>query len=320
MASLSWREGEGNGGDASPFGAAGGARGAASGGTRREKDPRELRRLQSLKERKDEQMRQLNEQQQKETERRLAEARKRKEDTFAGMYASVLAGIDGRNPDLAKADATLDRSQMLAEKKKAALYDEWHRDIFDKIQAQIDRQLEGVSVHEIERRRRELYAEFIHNTNTKAGLFRDIILEDDYDPLVARTYAVKYNSGTLADPIKRDLQKTIDEKRNVGVSSLTSALTRDVLPTTLWDHKGLMSTPHCHMHDDDGNPINLHAVDKNRQSKMVLDHYNVPRGNEVAAAEFPIGKKTFEQRYSETYQPKGKRIVHEARGSDGSPI
>lgn len=43
----------------------------------------------------------------------------------------------------------------------------------------------------INRRRREEYEKFLDATNRKEGLFRDIVMESDYDPFVPNRNSVK---------------------------------------------------------------------------------------------------------------------------------
>jgi hypothetical protein len=91
---------------------------------------------------------------------------------------------------------------------------EWVDKVFDPIQSAIGESLEKIvrtylraslltcvfphmnlrafqDHEEVNRRRREAYEEFLDATNKKAGLFRDIILEEDYDPLTINRGAVK---------------------------------------------------------------------------------------------------------------------------------
>ena len=48
--------------------------------------------------------------------------------------------------------------------------------------------------------------------NAKAGVFRDVILESDYDPLSALGHTFRIDTRQIEDPIKRDLTKTKKEK------------------------------------------------------------------------------------------------------------
>jgi hypothetical protein len=48
----------------------------------------------------------------------------------------------------------------------------------------------------------------MHATNTKLGVFRDVIIESDYDPLAPLAYSIRVPTGDILDPLKRDLLKT----------------------------------------------------------------------------------------------------------------
>ena len=53
----------------------------------------------------------------------------------------------------------------------------------------------------------ELFDQFLHQTNTKAGLFRDIIIPAEYNPLAGRKHAVRYRTEELDDPVKKSLTR-----------------------------------------------------------------------------------------------------------------
>jgi hypothetical protein len=73
-------------------------------------------------------------------------------------------------------------------------------------QNRIQALLGDLSVEEIETRRRAMFEDFIQASNTRL-LFRDTIIESEYDPLVGRNYTLHYESKSLNDPCKAALVK-----------------------------------------------------------------------------------------------------------------
>lgn len=57
------------------------------------------------------------------------------------------------------------------------------------------------SVAEIESRLRGHYDEYLRVTNEKAGVYRDIIIAEDYDPLKARSSNIRV-TPKIRDPMK----------------------------------------------------------------------------------------------------------------------
>ena len=58
--------------------------------------------------------------------------------------------------------------------------------VFQKIQQRLSRGLSKHSAHQLEQRLAKQYAEYLHTVNTTAGVFRDTIAAEDYDPLAPR--------------------------------------------------------------------------------------------------------------------------------------
>ena len=58
--------------------------------------------------------------------------------------------------------------------------------MFQKIQKRINHGLSKHTAQQLEERLAKQYQEYLHTLNTKAGVFRDTIIEGDYNPLEAR--------------------------------------------------------------------------------------------------------------------------------------
>lgn len=85
-------------------------------------------------------------------------------------------------------------------------------------------------IWEIEERLRSNYEEYLRVTNEKAGVYRDIILTDDYDPLKTRSATIKV-APRIRDPMKVELNKTMRERMQMGNPGKPSQ-GRDTFDTT----------------------------------------------------------------------------------------
>ncbi|KAJ1640468.1 hypothetical protein T492DRAFT_928152 [Pavlovales sp. CCMP2436] len=107
------------------------------------------------------------------------------EDRFARMYNELMMEEEDFVA-LVKDYCKLDDQNRL--RKQEALCRDWHEKVFNKVQRQIGKQLKSTSSHEIAERRRKLYDQFLAAANSKeSGLFRDIIIESEYDPMIEVT-------------------------------------------------------------------------------------------------------------------------------------
>ena len=92
-------------------------------------------------------------------------------------------------------------------------------------------------------------------------------------------------TGDIIDPVKRDIEKTLRERRLLGIRQPrrrpVSAEGKETLSTLLWNK--LDSTPCGHHMDTTGAYVlkPMTAADAElRKSHVVFDHYNVARGAE----------------------------------------
>lgn len=184
-----------------------------------------------------------------ERQDRIARAMRRKreqqqreeEDKFARMYNELMMEEE-EFVTLVKEYCRLNDENV--RRKAEALCREWHEKVFDRVNRQVSRQLAKVSSHDIAVRRRKLYEQFLVAANSKeGGLFRDIIIESEYDPLVAREHTIKYHVTTDDDPVKLEVNKFKREQQTLpGEFKESRELGRVTLPPTMWDK--LEATPY----------------------------------------------------------------------------
>lgn len=235
----------------------------------------------------------------RENERLRKTRQKEQEERFVTMYNSLVTDSKHFVSDISK---MLEREDLSEQRKREELYQQWCLQVFDPIQQRIASQLEDVPVQEIERRRREWFENFLQETNKKAGIFRDIIIEADYDPLESRKTVLKYKTNDLQDPTKKSKQKAVQEmeaqgktKIEIKSSTLLTHKSREVLEITMWDKveatpHGRYSNDHLKSKEPDENDMKRKAI---YDSHVVMDHFNVPHGNNFMLKEQAKGLKTY---------------------------
>jgi hypothetical protein len=155
---------------------------------------------------------QAYEQASKDREVRLKESIRKRAQMEEQKFKSQRAELEATRPH---ADAV---AQFIADhedrerRKQKSLYAEWEQNVFKPVQDQIQAKLGEVNSAEIAKRRMALFQEFIDQTNQKDGLFRDIIIESEYNPLKAHAHTIRYDMSKIHDPCKHDLMKAKEEK------------------------------------------------------------------------------------------------------------
>lgn len=217
----------------------------------------------------------------KEMERRAKEISNSKERDFEERFQQFRE----RNQTLVReVDGAIRADEAWRKRKKERLYNEWISKVFQPMQDQLSERINSMSDSEIEEKRRFMFECFLQESNKKAnGLFRDIIIESDYDPLAqAESATVTYarasnkddptkNRGTreLADPLVRGLlQESMEDDRR-------GKYKRDFVPVEMWDR--MEATPHGRY-----NKKQEKKPDFNR-SHVSMNHYCVPSGAEGLA-------------------------------------
>jgi hypothetical protein len=264
------------------------------------------------------------EQSMRETQRRAKEKTIQRErdfeercEEFCEANATI---IDDINAIVCEDDAWVQR-------KRERLYAEWTEQVFQPMQAQIDAQLSNMSHADIAEKRRYMFQCFLDESNRKrGGVFRDIIMECDYDPMtMAREATLTYRSVPVTDdPVKDRFtreggNKTLRALRDIsatggdeggsnlasssggvrvvgGYGSLGVGAPRDAtLPVTMWSKVDV--TPYGRYHAD--GKIAKQQKPKFNASAVVMDHYKVPskeEGTKLLNTEMPSkGKRVYDR-------------------------
>ena len=105
----------------------------------------------------------------------------------------------------------LDKFLLLHEqvkfKKCKELHAEYEHEVRDKIQSQVDKKVSARHIKDTRKTRRQLMQDYIDTSNRKGGvLYRDIIIESEYDPLSAHNNPITFNPKVERDPCKLELR------------------------------------------------------------------------------------------------------------------
>ena len=137
------------------------------------------------------------------------------------------------------------------------------------------------------------FQQYLDAINKKGAIFRDIIIENEYDPLESNRKDIRVRTAKLEDPTSRVLDKAAEERGMVqGVGSPQQTGGRYTLEVPHWATGKIEATPHGFFAKMTTETKQLdERMKKLTGSTVMFDHFDAPSGNLVAAAEFPLGKK-----------------------------
>lgn len=175
-------------------------------------------------------------------------------------------------------------------------FEEWNLNVHGKIQAKILEQIDTIDSKSLNKKKCQDYQTFIDITKRKPAIFRDIIIESEYDPLEPNRHSIKAKTGNLKDPTLMLLKKNQDEAGMLGNNArgkpfrITSRTKGGLLPAECWASGKIEGTPHGRfMKMMNVKPKNTPTM----KSNWAIDDYNFPRGKAVVDAEMPKGKRPY---------------------------
>lgn len=181
-------------------------------------DPRKMKeemlyRIQKRQERLDtlrEQARKKLEDDDKKVKEIVQRRLKQKEENLL----ATLDQIDEEQEFIRSMENYLNEVEEDSQRRREKLYQEWLQQIYMPIQKQIESQLQNVTTAEIEKRRLELFDEFLETLKKcPRGVFRDIVTKDLYDPFKSKNFSITYNDRTLRNPCQRELDEMEEEEK-----------------------------------------------------------------------------------------------------------
>jgi len=102
----------------------------------------------------------------------------------------------------------LDLQKQSRMNKSRALYRSWESEVFDGIQAQIMPAVVATAPRIGQRKRAALMQEYLTVSNRKSGnVYRDIVIESEYDPLAPHADHIKFDARKRLDPCKLELRQ-----------------------------------------------------------------------------------------------------------------
>lgn len=247
-------------------------------------------------------------------------------------FKSMLSEIESAKELLKTVDYSLKLQDEANHNKVRRQFEDWNTTVHGRIQGDITSQVNSIDYKELNRIRNENFQKFLDITNRKPAIFRDIIIESEYDPLEPNRHTVKALTGKLRDPCRMVLQKREEEESMLSSTNgfpARSAMThtRYTLPTEQWLTGKIEATPHGifekMMKENPNKPI-----PKANNSKVTFDDYSYKTGKEVMDKEMPRGKKVYPNNavsdvgmildtamiYDEG-KPRGRKPVELARGT-----
>ncbi len=128
-------------------------------------------------------------------QRKAAEQAERREGEYRDMLQDVLDGLSNTTGIMGETEYTLEYTRRIKDQKAKRLNSEWGTMVFDRMQARLQGQVDRRSPKSIIRRLDGQMNEYLHTTNTKIGVFRDVIIESDYNPLKAHESSIRIHTG-----------------------------------------------------------------------------------------------------------------------------
>jgi hypothetical protein len=181
-------------------------------------------------------------------------------------------------------------------RKKLQLYEQWSEHVFEPIQKSIRSELCQRNILDIEERKRKFYEEFLETVaRKKGGVFRDIVIHDDYDPFQDHAHVIKYDVRSIDrnDPLRKEKNKVKREQKITQEldpnAKYLDPRPRKTLNILMWDK--LDATPYAR-YEKAPKPGNSNI----RKTTMVLDHYNVQASQDIVREEyFQRGKRQYQR-------------------------
>mmetsp|Transcript_11596 Transcript_11596/g.17620 ORF Transcript_11596/g.17620 Transcript_11596/m.17620 type:complete len:328 (-) Transcript_11596:118-1101(-) len=229
-----------------------------------------------------------------ETKKNVEKSMKRAVDKKQRRFMHLTNDIEQCQQFLDTVDKSLSLHDEGARNKTRRQFEDWNANVHGKIQSDISQKLDGMEYKELNQRRNKDYQKFLDITNKKAAIFRDIIIESEYDPLEPNRRAVKAEPGKLKDPTLHILQKTIDEAAMLDPESGKTRRVRtgkDTLPVEMWASGKIEATPHGRFGKMMACAESSAKKNRAQRSNVVFDHYDFPVGKDAIDKEMPVGKR-----------------------------
>jgi len=217
---------------------------------------------------------------------RTRQANQQQEQDEDRRVERLLKHIEHEENFVAEVDQRVRFREQQKLDRQRELYKEWNDKVFGTIQKQIDKQLAQIRTQDLTERRRNLMEDYIRISNQKiGGLYRDIIIESEYDPFMANKLCPKYRMSDRRDPLKQELTVLDPMKDGLMGDLKPRELGRPTLDPTMYNN--LHSTPYGRF-DRMVAPPPPETV---HFSRVNFEHYNISTDPATLRRELPRGKR-----------------------------
>eukprot|EP01038_Epipyxis_sp_PR26KG_P012195 gene12195-16338_t len=215
-------------------------------------------------------------------------------------FPVLLTKVDNANTFLNAIEKDINLHEETQRNKTRRQFEEWNLNVHGDIQKKISKQVNSIDSKELNRLRNEDFEKFLNITNRKPSIFRDIIIESEYDPLEPNRRSIKARTGLLKDPTHLDELKAKEEASMLGASTginlrKQNILGKETLNVELWASGKIEATPYGTfarmMKYNKGEENKPKVVSATMKSSIVFDHFTFPTGKEAILSELPKGKR-----------------------------
>jgi len=189
----------------------------------------------------------------------------------------------------------------------------WEKEVYKRIEGQIAAQVGDQAGEEVHNRLCHQMDQYVEACESKPnGLFRDIIIESEYNPFESKRAVIKVDAQPrgdkcwdgIKDPLNEQIEKVMEIHKNKTAADMPikgKDPSKATLPLREWATGVIEDTPHgfaYKLFEKSIREMDLTFEEKQQRAKrnistLHMDHYRFPKGKAAMAAEYPKGKKCF---------------------------
>ncbi|CAH3161578.1 unnamed protein product [Porites evermanni] len=131
------------------------------------------------------------------------------------MYTTLL---DNENTFVKDVDRFIDHREALDRRKKQMLFKKWSERVYSPVKEKVDEEMNGPNYRHLDKRKRQIYKQYLDYSNKKGVVFLDVMSPEEYDPLVLnanRPAPLKAITKKLDDPLISQGATRLEEDRTV---------------------------------------------------------------------------------------------------------
>jgi len=200
----------------------------------------------------------------------------------------------------------LQRKESEERMHQKTIHNMWMEQVHEPIEAQVAKQLTAIDCKELSARLGKAQEDYIQTVNRKF-VFRDIVMESDYDPFTLKDHVIKADTAArdidhpegIVDPLLEQIDKVMEIHQ--GKEDSIRGGGRDIFPVCEWNKAevtpiGFAAKQYELSQKPLGSGADRPGVRAQRSNEITagMDHYGYVRGSAgsmVARAEAPLGKK-----------------------------